>query len=180
MESDVLVVPASRVKTAILVMIGAAFVALGVWFLSRDASDIASRDHFNSPAFILGLGIVMVVFFGACVVVAFWRLISSKPSLELGSEGVRIFGISSTIFVPWREVDGLSVYEIHRTKMLVLHLTDPEKYIESGSRLRRSLARANFELCGSPIAIASSTVKMGFGEMQSLFETYLRRYRGVA
>jgi hypothetical protein len=179
MESDTLVVPVSKTKIILLLVPGVAFVALGIWILSHDPSDIAVRDRY-SPAYVFGLGVGTVLIFGACLLVGLWRLFSNKPRLVLDSDGVRLFGMWSATFVPWQDVVGLSVYTAHSNKFLVLHLADPESFLESGSRLQRWLGRASIGLCGSPIAIASSSVKLSFGEMQSLFEKYLRRYRVAA
>lgn len=176
MDNEALVIPASRTKTFFLLVIALGFVALGLWFLSLDREVIEARDRYNNPLFIYGIGWATVLFFGLAAVAIAWRLISAKPALVLDDQGIRIFAMSQSTFIPWRDITGLAVFELQRTKMMVLKLNDPEKYIEIGGRIRRSLARANYNMCGSPITIASNTVKLSFGELQELVERYVNRY----
>ena len=179
MDSEEVVVPASRTKTLVLLILAIGFVALGFWFLSLDPKAIEPQHRYNNPVFIYGLAWVTVVFFGLGIVAAVWRLFSTKPGLVLNSEGVKIFAIGQDTFLPWRDISGLSTFEVHRTRLLVLNLNDPEKYIESVGKVRRSLARANLKLCGSPIAVSSGTVALTFVELRELFAKYIGRYGGA-
>ena len=180
MDSEELVVHASKTKTLLLLVLAVGFVLLGLWFLSLDREFIEARDRYNNPMLIYAVGWASVSFFGLAVVAIVWRLVSRKPVLTLSKDGVKIYAFSQDTFLPWQDICGLSVYEVHRNKMLVLNLKDPGKYIETGSKIRRSLARASYKMCGSPIAIPSSTVGLRFRELQELFEDYIRRYAGAA
>lgn len=180
MDPEELVVHASKTKTMLLLVSAIGFVLLGLWFLSLDREFIEARDRYNNPTLIYAVGWATVSFFGLAVAAITWRLISTKPGLTLSKDGVRIFAFSEDTFLPWQDISGLSVYEVHRNHMLVLTVKDPDKYIESGGRIRRSLARANYKMCGSPIAIPSSAVSLTFRELQALFEDYFGRYGSVA
>lgn len=180
MNSEELVVHASKTKALLLLLLAIGFVLSGLWFLSLDREFIEARGRYNNPTIIYGIGWATVSFFGLAVVAIVWRLVSAKPGLTLSKDGVKIYAFSQDTFLPWQDITGLSVYEIHRNKMLVLNLKDPEKYIEVGGRMRRSLARASYKMCGSPIAIPSSTVRLTFRELQELFEDYIRRYASAA
>jgi hypothetical protein len=178
--SEEVVVPASRAKALVLLIIASGFVALGIWFLSLDASTIEAQRRYSNPAFIYGLGWVTIAFFGLGIAAAVWRLFSTKPGLVLNSEGVRICAIGQGTFLPWSDISGLSIFEVHRTRLLVVNLKDPEKYIESGGSVRRSMGRASLKLCGSPIAVSSNTVALSFDELSELFARYISRYGSAA
>lgn len=180
MDVEAHVVHASRTKAFFLLVLSIGFVSLGLWFLSLDPEVISARNRYNNPTIIYALGWATVLFFGLAAVAICWRLVSAKPAFTLDNEGVTLFSHAQETFVPWQDVSGLSVFEIHRTKMLVLNLRDPERYIEKGGAVRRSMARANYRLCGSPIAITSAAVKLSFRELQELFEAYVRKYSGSA
>jgi hypothetical protein len=178
MASEEVVVPASRTKTLMLVTIAVGFVALGFWLLSLDPID--AQDRYNNPVFTYGLGWASVVFFGLLMVAGVWRLFSTKPGLVLNSEGVKIFAIGQDTFLAWKDISGFSIYQVQRTKLLVLNLKNPEKYIESLGTTRRALAQVNLKLCGSPIAVSSGTVALSFGELRELFAKYIGRYGSAA
>ena len=74
--------------------------------------------------------------------------------------------------LPWSEITGAEVVQIQRQKLLVIKVTDPERYIERGNRLKRALNRANHRMVGSPIAISSSALQISFAELVALFNRY--------
>lgn len=168
------VIEASRSKTLLLVTIGLGFVALGAYFLALDPAAIESRGR--SPLLIYAVGIASVVFFGLCTAAGIWRLFSSKPGLVVSPEGIEMFGMGESTVVPWRDISGFSLYKVQGQKMLVLNLYEPEKYLEAGGGLRRRLAKANYGLCGSPMAISTSSLELSFKELHELCEEYLQRH----
>lgn len=180
MASEEIVVPASKTKTLILVIIAAGFVALGFWLISLDPKTVEGQDRYNNSIVMYGLGYATVGFFGLLVVAGVWRLFSTKPGLVLNSEGVKIFAIGKDTFVAWKDISGFSIHQVQRTELLVLNLNDPEKYIESLGKVRGALAQANLKLCGSPIAVSSGTVALSFGELRELFKKYHGRYGSAA
>lgn len=176
MTIDVTVIDASKTKTILIVFVSAIFVLIGGWMLSLSPESIESKRRMNIPLVVYALGGAGVLFFGLGVVGGIWRLFSRKPALELNSDGVKIFYIGTTILVSWKEITGLSVYEIHNQKMLVIKLRNPNKYINRGGNFRRALARQSFNMCGSPISISSNSLKLKFQELIEVFEKYLDRY----
>lgn len=180
MDSEAIVVRASRNKTLLLLAPAIGVVALGLWLLLAEPEFIKDQSGYNNPLFIHGLGWTAVLFSGLGVLLAVWRLLSSKPGLILDKNGVKIFTVGQETFLPWRDVTGLSIFKVRRNRMLVLHLRDPDEFIQSIGKPRRPLARASFKLCGSPIAVSSSTMALSFADMHQLFERFISRYGGAA
>ena len=176
MIPDKQIIEASKSKTLLLIALGIAFVVMGVWLFTLDSAVIESMRRFNNPILIHGIGIVCIIFFGLATVAAIWRFFSSKPGLELSSDGINIFAMGPGTFIPWSDVSGFSVYEIHKQKMLVINLHDPNKYIETGGKIRRQIAKANYNLCGSPFAISSNALKINFRSLCELCERYILEY----
>ena len=169
-------VPASRGKTFLLVLLAACFVAFGAWLLTLDAEFIRSQRRFNSPTLIVVVAWITISFFGIACLAGIWRLLSSKPGLVLSDSGIEIIAFGRHTTVPWEDIAGFSIFELKRTRMLVPVLKDPHTYIEDGGAIRRAVARANYKICGSPIAISSDTVKLSFDELTSLVVSYFERY----
>jgi hypothetical protein len=163
-----------------LVSIAVGFVALGFWLISFDPKAVEAQDRYNNPLVTYGIGYAAVVFFGLLAVAGGWRLFSTKPGLVLNSEGVKIFWIGQDTFLAWKDISGISTHQVQRTRLLVLNLHDPEKYIASLGKARGALARASLNLCGSPVAVSSNTVTLSFDELQQLFEKYHGRYGSAA
>jgi hypothetical protein len=161
----------------VLILGACAFVVLGAWLLSLDETTIRSQRRFNDPIHVYGTGLVSIVFFGACGVLGIRKLLDKRPGLVFNSAGVvdNSSGVSAGL-IPWSEIVGAEVFEIHKQKMLIIKVRNPQKYIERGGMLKQALNKANYKMCGSPIAITSNTLKIDFFELLSLFHQYAQKY----
>jgi hypothetical protein len=178
--TDEKIIQLSKSKILILLLISIVFVWLGWWMFSLDAVQIQSQRRFNSPEFIHGLGLVAILLFGLGMVVAIIKFFDKKPGLVLNSQGIYDNGSGvSAGFIPWSEITGFGIWEFQKQKLLIVLLENPEKYIEVGNVFRRALNRANYKLCGSPIAITSNALKINFDTLLEISDTYLSRY-GIA
>jgi len=176
-SSDETVVPLSKSKMLLLIVGAVGFVALGIWLSQLDPSWIESQRRFNNPALVHAIGIVAIVFFGLCGVVGVRKLFDSKPGLVLSSAGMLDrSSAASERLIPWCDIERFDTYEIHKQKFLVVKLVAPEKYMASGGALMQALNRANMKMVGSPVAISSNTLKIGFDELATLCNAYLAKY----
>ncbi|HEV2764159.1 MAG TPA: STM3941 family protein [Pyrinomonadaceae bacterium] len=180
-STDEKIIELSRKKLGLLLLGACVFVALGAWLLSLDEASIRSQRgfllFFNDPTYARVLGLLSIVFFGICGLFAFKKLFDKKPGLVFNNFGIvdNASGVAAGL-IPWSEVVGSEVFEIQKQKMLIIKVSDPQKYIERGGALRRTLNKANYKMCGSPIAIPSNALKINFSELLSLFNQYQRKY----
>jgi hypothetical protein len=176
-STDETIIELSKKKIVLLILGACAFVALGVWLFSLDDSFIQSQRRFNNPTFIHGIGILSIVFFGLCGITALKKLFNKKPGLVLNNIGVldNSSGVSAGL-IPWSEVVGSEIFEINNQKMLIIKIRNPQKYIEGRGLLKQMLNKANYKMCGSPIAISSNALKIKFPELLSLFDQYQKKY----
>ena len=171
------VIELSKNKILLLILGSCAFVALGAWLLSLDEATIQSQRRFSNPIVVHGIGLLSVIFFGACGAFGIRKLFDRKPGLVFNSSGIidHSSGVSAGL-IPWSEILGAEIYEIHKQKMLIIKVRNPQKYIERGGRLKQALNKANQKMCGSPIAITSNALKINFSELLSLFNQYKKKY----
>jgi hypothetical protein len=180
-DSDETVIERSKGKMMLMLLGALAFVAIGIWFLTLDAEAIRAgrsfRLFFNSPAFAYGLGVLSIVFFGGVGVFIVKKFFDKTPGLVLNSSGIiDNASVASPGFIPWSEITGIDIFEMNGQKMLIVMLTDPQKYAELGNFLIRKLNAANAKMSGSPIYISANTLKIAFPEIVSLFEQYHQKY----
>ena len=178
---DETIIEFSPAKTALAVFGCLAFIAIGIWMLTLDPAIVASgksfRFFFNSPLFARILGIASILVFGGLGAMMVSRLLSKKPGMILNSDGITDNASSAAAgFIPWSDVTGIQVFEMSGQKMLVVHVTDPHKYLDRGNAVKRKLNSANLNMCGSPISISANTLKADFSELISTFEHYLKKY----
>lgn len=177
MDPDHRIIPLSRVKLVVLAVVSFLLVGMGVWLLSIDPMTEGIPRPFANPVLIQVVAWSSITFFTLCGLYASAKLFDKKPGLVFGSSGItdNSSGIAAGL-IPWGDIEGFGVHEIQGQKMLVVLLKDPDKYIERGSALRRSVNRANHNMSGSPIAIGSSGLKIGFDDLQSVAMEYFARY----
>jgi hypothetical protein len=177
MTNDEKIIELSKGKILLLVIGAAAFVALGIWMYRLDPAWIESQPRFNNPLITHGIGIVSVVFFGLCGILGIKKMFDRRPGLILSAAGLsdNSSGVSAGV-IPWDEIEGFGVFKIRSQKLLVIRLTDPEKYIQAGGPGRRALRAMNFKLCGSPFTIASNSLKISFDDLVSLCNVYREKY----
>ncbi|MCL2310546.1 MAG: hypothetical protein FWC42_09835 [Proteobacteria bacterium] len=179
MEKDT-VIALSKTKLLLLIAGACGFVALGCWMVSMDADKIvpiASTPGVFFKKAIPVIGIVSIVFFGACALFALKKFADKKPGMILSPSGMldNSNGVSAD-FIPWSEITGFSVWEFQRQKILVVNVVDPQKWINMGGPIWRKLKYINFKLAGSPITISSNLLKVNFAELLFLCNAYLAKY----
>jgi hypothetical protein len=174
------IIELSKKKILLLVIGSFVFVALGIWLLSVDETFIQSQRRSNDPVLIRGVGVMSIIFFGFCGVFALKKLFDKKPGLVFNNSGI-IDNASpvSVGLIPWSEIIGFEIFGLQRQKMLIIKVRDPQKYVEQGGALKRTLNKANYKMCGSPIAISSNALDINFSELLSVFDQYLQKYGNV-
>lgn len=181
MNSDEKIIELSKTKLLLLITGAVIFVALGIWMYQLNPAWIEAQRRFNSPVLVHGIGIVAIVFFGACGAAGINKLFDKRPGLVLSAAG--IVDNSSAVsagLIPWSDIQGFGIHEIQKQKMLVIKLADPEKYIQAGGSMKQALHRMNVRICGSPIAISSNALKINFDELVNLCNSYHTKYGRTA
>ncbi len=159
-----------------------------LWMASLDPAEIAAAAQqrflppgFRNPLLIHAVGWAGLIVGSLLGVALLRKLVDSRPGLILNGQG--IVDNSSAFaagLIPWPDISGFDVYapvkRHKRQRILVIKLIDPEKYIARGNRLQQALNRMNYKMCGSPIAITSSTLRVSFDDMLKLCSDFQQRY----
>jgi len=173
--SDERIIPLSKAKLLLLLVGACVFIALGIWMLQIGPEGMRSPRF--KVAFMHGIGLASIVFFGLCGLVGLRKLFETKPGLVLNSTGIldNSSGISAG-FVPWSDIAGFGIFQVQTIRTLVIEVIDPDKYANRGGAIQRALKKANVRLCGSPVAISSNALKIDFDELLQLCNDYLTKY----
>lgn len=166
----------SKIKVLLLTFGAAAFVLLGIWFLSMDAQTIENQRRFNSPTLIYGVAIVSIAFFGLCCLVGIKKFFDRSPGLILSSTGLldNSSGISAGL-IPWEEVVGIGEYQVQNQRFISIHVKHPEKYENNGNLIKRMANRENIKMCGTPVNISANSLKISHGELLKLINEYYEK-----
>jgi hypothetical protein len=167
---DEMTIELSKKKWLLVIVISALFVILGFWLLTLDLEAVKSLHSNLISARVTGWA--SVIFFGLAGIVGLIKLLDKKPTLQFTKMGLMV----SEGLIPWPDILGTEIYESRGQRMLVVKVTNPDRYIETGSPLKRWAKKASFNMCGSPIAISSIGLKIDFNELVDVFNAYISRY----
>ncbi|MES2726762.1 MAG: STM3941 family protein [Bacteroidota bacterium] len=173
--SDRIVIELSKKKIVLLLIAGVAFVIFGC--LGAISPDTFVSPLFRSPEFIRISGVAAVTFFGIGTLFIARKLFDSKPGLIIDQNGItdnsNAIGIG---LIEWQDITRIQRIEIVSTKILILHINKPEKYIERAkSYIVKKAMLTNQKMYGSPISITSNSLKISFEDLETLLKQELKK-----
>lgn len=141
------------------------FVAAGYWLVTGDFSN--TRRGAIAPY----AGWACIVFFGACALVAIYKLFRPASPLTLSANGIRL--AHSTELVPWAGVVEVREEQKYKNKYVALVL-DP---VFAKSRILSTSARMLAGLAPEKIVVSASTLKASHVELLQLIVAYAEAHR---
>lgn len=170
-------IPLSK-KKLILMLIGSiCFVAAGLWFVINPPT--ISNPFFGNPTVILVTGIASILFFGLCAIYIARKLPDNKPGLIIDNIGLtdNSSGVSAGQIL-WSDIENISVIEIHRQKLIMLQVKNPQDYIDKQtSGFKRKMMQMNFNMYGTPLSITSNSLQIKFDELLNNLNDHLKASR---
>jgi hypothetical protein len=169
-------IPLSKKKNLLMLMGAAIFVLLGILFVVRP-------ENFTSPfrqniVLIRLVGILSIVFFGACAIYGMIKLFDKKYGLIINNEGIIDNTNASSIgLINWADILSVETRNVMSTRFLLIFIKNPGDYLNRTKGLKRKLLYANMRMYGTPLSVISNSVKFNFEDLESLIKTNLNEYQ---
>lgn len=180
-DHDTKTIPLSRGKQAFVGLACLGFVAVSAWLLTLDADWIVQNQRFGSPLLVRGIGVLGILFFGALAIFNLRKVLDRRPGIVLNEDGLLDNSTGVSVgFVPWSEITGVDTYKTFNQRTLVVRVSDPRKYLGGGNAIIRYLRRSNLKLCGSPVTITPTALKIRYDDLMTEIQSYHRRYGRAA
>jgi hypothetical protein len=78
----------------------------------------------------------------------------------------------------WEDIESFSVIEIHRQKLIMLHVKNPQDYIDKQtSSFKRKMMQVNYNMYNTPLSITSNTLQIKFDDLLNILNLYLKESR---
>ena len=100
----------------------------------------------------------------------------NKPGLIIDQTGLtdNSSGVSAGQIL-WSDIEDISVLEIHRQKIIMLQVRNPQDYIDKQtSGFKRKMMQMNYKMYGTPLSITSNGLKVSFDELLSTLKDKLK------
>jgi len=164
-------------KKNLLMLLGAAiFVVLGVLFVVSP-ENFASQFRWNI-ALIRLMGMLSVVFFGACAIYGMIKIFDKKYGLIIDREGIIDNTNASSIgLINWADILSIKTQNVMSTRFLLIFIKNPENYLNRAKGFKRKLLYANMKMYGTPLSIISNSIKFNFDDLEDLIKTNLNEYQ---
>jgi hypothetical protein len=161
-------IPLSKSKLVMMSAAALAFVAIGLWFVI--APPKIGNAYWGNPTRIAIVGYAAIIFFGMCAVFFIRKLSDTKPGLVIDDEGlIDNSGGLSAGRILWEDIENISVLEMHRQKLLMVRVKNPQDYISrQKTSLKRKVMELNYKMYGTPLSITANGLKLPFQELLAL------------
>ena len=170
-------IPISKAKIVLMLTGALAFVALGLWFVISPPA--IQTFQWITPATIKIVGYVSIIFFGLCAFFCIRKLSDKNPGLIIDEKGLidNSSGLSAGPIL-WSDIENLSVIEIHGQKLIMLHVKNPQHYIDRHTNLlKRKGMELNNKMYGTPLSISSNGLKTSFDYLLTILNDKLQAAR---
>ena len=96
----------------------------------------------------------MLVFCSSAWVYIPIKLFDKKPGLILDENGIYDnSGVVSVGFILWKDIESIRIEKIKSTKILIINVHNPKKYIDRSNRFKKVLLNLNTKLYGTPLLL---------------------------
>ena len=157
----------SKMKLTLMVIGSLLFVVIGILFVINPEK--YTTPIMRNPTVIFISGLASILFFSLCFVFIAKKLGDNSLGLIISDKG--IFDNSSGLSagqILWPDIENISVIKIHRQRLIMLQVTNPQEYIDKQtSSFKRKMMQLNFKIYGTPLSITSNGLKISFDELLS-------------
>lgn len=174
-QTHPLFIPASKFKTFLLLLGGLAFVAVGVWLLYYTQHTAKTQwDIIQAYA----VGLLSIGFFGPITLLILHALFAKGYGVTLNQQGITIKTnvLMQTMHIPWQDITEFKAFQVERTKLIAIHVNNPETYLTHGNAISRYLMRMGHKMYGTPISIASVGLKISHDELLERLDDFHTQY----
>ena len=170
-------IPLSKSKIVLMTLGALTFVAFGLWFVI--APPTIENSFWGNPTKVVIAGYASIVFFGLCAFFLIRKLPDNKPGLIIDDIGLidNSSGLSAG-HILWSDIENISVIEIHRQKLIMLQVKNPQNYIDrQTSVIKRKGMELNNKMYGTPLSLTSNGLKTSFDDLMKILTVKLHASR---
>jgi len=162
-----IIIPISKQKLILLTVSALVFVGVGILFVTNPEK--YTSPIMRNPTVIFISGVASILFSGLCTPFIFKKIWDKSPGLIITDQGIldNSSGVSAGQ-IYWADIEDISVLKIHRQKLIMLQVKNPQDYIDKQtSNFKRKMMTLNYKMYGTPLSITSNGLKISFDELLS-------------
>jgi len=166
-------IPLSRTKTIFGIV---ACISLALFILN--VSTVISRDNSSRSKDMMNAGSTMLIIFMAITVWLIIKLFNRKPGLVINETGITDNASSIKAgLIKWQDIKNIRSVKQHSNQLLLITVTNPNKYIDVAHSLKKPVLQMNINMHGTPVIIPSATLNYDFAELQTVLTEAYKKYK---
>lgn len=160
----------SKKKSVLLLFGSLLFVIGGIFIFANSEKD---------EVVIKIVGIIGILFFGLGVGVSIWTLFQDRLMLIITEKGVNVNPRKKPDdFVEWKDIRAFTEMSIHSTKIIIMEVKDPQKWIdEETNAIRKKMMEFSTNNYRSPFNFSANAMRISHKELLHLLNENLEKYR---
>ena len=170
-------IPLSKLKLTLMLVGSIFFILIGVLFSINPDNYVSAICR--NPTIIFVAGIASILFSSICAIYIVRKLPDNKPGLIIDKIGLtdNSSGVSAGQIL-WSDIENISVIEIHRQKLIMLHVKNPHDYIDKQtSGFKRKMMQMNFNMYATSLSITSNSLQIKFDQLLNILNDHLNASR---
>ncbi len=167
---DKIVIPLNKTKLLLGIIGSILFIILGNWLIIN-SSVVGSRF---SNSFIIGMGLVCVIFFAGTAIISLSKFFSKKPGLQIDANGITDNSNATSLgLIAWQDILSARTEQVMTAKFIIIDVANPSDYINKLTGWKRKLVMANYKKYNSPITISCNTLKTNCSELEKIIQNWI-------
>lgn len=120
------------------------------------------------------IGIIGILFFGLGLVVFPQRLLDKTPGIVIDKDGITDNMTKPRVgTIRWGDISHVEITKIYSTKMLLIFVHNPAKYLKKVEGFNSRGLKNNLKLVGTPFCIPASILKMRLEDVEVIINRYI-------
>ena len=170
MNREIIQIPLSKTKLLFGIIGSLIFILLGNLLIVN--ADVVNSTFSNG--FIIGMGLVCVIFFTTTGIFGLIKFLSKKPGLQIDEQGITDHSNATSVgLIEWKDILALRQEQVMTTKFILVDVENPDHYIQRLSGFKQKLLIANYKKYNTPITITCNTLKIKCNELLPLLQEQL-------
>ena len=162
-------IPLSKAKVVLMLVGALIFVIAGVFFIIDP--EMFLRPPYHKVVMVRTVGVAAVLFFGAAAFFVIRKMGDKRPGLIVDEQGIYDNTSGTSIgLIRWEDITEIETKDISSTKVLLIHVSNPDAYLDKVSGFKRKAMQMNYNMYGTPLSITANTLKYKFNALEQLLQ----------
>ncbi len=162
-------------KIAVGIGLSFLFLITGILFILKSNEIVAHTPLiFKNKLFIKSIGIIAIAFSIMTLLKGGVLIFYKKPAMLIDKTGIKNFIHYKNIgYIYWIDITEIKIQKIYSTKLLLIFVKNPEKYIQKASnKLKKQSMKTNLKLYGTPIIFSSNAFQINTNSLECILKNY--------